>query len=94
MPKLNPDTRQEVTAYLNENDASKEERSEVWQWVNRGMDIYDNPWFYVWSGGFPMDLISALRFDRELNEWYDSMTPEEREAEFSRHGDTLNGEDM
>ena len=89
MSRLDPDTRQEVTAYLKENNATKEERREVWQWVHREVDIYGNPWLYAWSGGFPMDLISALRFDRKLNEWYDSLTPEEREAEFERHDNLL-----
>ena len=41
-----------------------------------------------------MDLISALRFDRELREWYDSWTPEEREAEFGTHDDFLICEEL
>ena len=89
MSKLDPDTRHEVMAYLNENNATKEERRDVWQWVHHGANIYDNPWLYAWSGGFPMDLISALRFDKELKEWYDSLTLEEREAEFGSHDDLL-----
>ena len=94
MPKLDPDTRQEVTAYLKENNATKEERCEVWQWVHHGLDIYGNPWLYAWSGGFPMDLISALRFDKELKEWYDSLSPEERETVFVRRDGPLNDEDL
>ena len=94
MPKLDPNTRQEVMAYLKENSATKEERREVWQWVHHGADIYGNPWLYAWEGGFTMDLISALRFDRELREWYDSMTPEEREAEFGTHDDLLICEEL
>ena len=94
MPKLDPDTRHEVMTYLKENNATKQERREVWQWVHRGVDIHDNPWLYAWSGGFPMDLISALRFDQELGEWYNTVTPDEREAEFDRHDDSLIGEDL
>ena len=94
MPKLDPDTRQEVMTYLKKNNATKQERREVWQWVHRGVDIHDNPWLYAWSGGFPMDLISALRFDQELEEWYNTMTPDEREAEFDRHDDSLIGEGL
>ena len=26
-----------------------------------------------------MDLVAALRFDRDLQEWFDSLTPEEQE---------------
>ena len=94
MSKLDPDTRREVMAYLNESNAAKEERRDVWQWVHHGADIDDNPWLYAWSGGFPMDLISALRFDKELKEWYDSLSPEERETEFVRRDDPLNDEDL
>ena len=94
MPKLDPDIQREVMAYLKENNASKQERREVWQWVHHGADVHDNPWLYAWSGGFPMDLISALRFDRELREWYITMTPEERETEFGRHDDSLIDEDL
>ena len=94
MPKLDPDIQREVMAYLKEHNASKQERREVWQWVHHGADVYANPWLYAWSGGFPMDLISALRFDRELREWYITMTPEERETEFARHDDSLIDEDL
>ena len=94
MLKLDPDTRREVMAYLKENNATKEERREVWQWVHRGVDVYDNPWLYAWSGGFPMDLLSALRFDLELRQWYNSLTPEERETELGRHDDPLICEDL
>ena len=94
MPKLNPEVRREVMDYLEENDATKEERREVWQWVHRGVDIYSNPWLYAWSGGFPMDLISAMRFDRELNEWYDSLTPEERKAKFGSCNTPLSNDDL
>ena len=41
-----------------------------------------------------MDLISVLRFDRELREWYNSMPPKEREAEFGGHGDPLIDEEL
>ena len=47
MPKLDREVRREVTQYLEENAATQEERREVWQWVHRGVNIYDNPWLYV-----------------------------------------------
>ena len=74
MPKLDAETRREVMEYLQENNASTEERRTVWQWVHLGRNIYDNPWYYAFAGGVPMDLISALRFDKELYEWYVSLT--------------------
>ena len=94
MPKLDTETRREVMEYLRENNASHEERREVSQWVYLGTDIYDNPWYYAFAGGMPMDLLSALRFDRELDEWYASLTPEEREAEFGNHGDPITDDEL
>ena len=94
MPKLDAETRREVMKYLRENNASTEERQTVWQWVHLGRDIYDNPWYYAFAGGVPMDLISALRFDKELNEWYASLTQEEREAEFGDHGEPITDDEL
>ena len=36
-----------------------------------------------------MDLVSALRFDQDLQDWYESMTAAEREEMFSSHGPTM-----
>ena len=94
MPKLDRQVRHEVTEYLEENAAAKEERREVWQWVHRGVDIHDNPWLYAWSGGVPMDLLSALRFDKDLSEWYDSLPSEERKAEFGTHSTHLSDDEL
>lgn len=55
--------------------------------VHEGYDYLSNPWFYAFDGGVLMDLVAALRFDRDLQEWYDSMTPEEREETFGPHDD-------
>ena len=41
-----------------------------------------------------MDLISALRFDKELNEWYASLTQEEREAEFGDHCEPITDDEL
>ena len=56
MPKLDMKTRREVMEYLRENNASPEEKRTVWQWVLLGRDIYDNPWYYAFAGGVPMEL--------------------------------------
>ena len=93
MPKIDSRLRREVQEYLRENGATKEERATVWQMVHEGYDYLSNPWFYAFDGGILMDLIAALRFDRDLQEWYDSMTPEEREETFGSHNDPL-GEDL
>ncbi len=94
MSNLDAEARQEVMEYLRENNASPEECRAVWQWVHLGTDIYDNPWYYVFAGGVPMDLISALRFDKELDEWYASLTPEEKDAEFGDHGEPITDDEL
>jgi len=40
------------------------------------------------------DLISALRFDKELDEWHDSLTPDEREAEYADHGEPITDDEL
>ena len=89
MPKLDSHLRREVQEYLKETGATKEERTTVWQMVHEGYDYLSNPWLYAFDGGILMDLIAALRFDKDLQEWYDSMTPEEREETFGSHNEPL-----
>ena len=89
MPKLDSHLRREVQEYLKETGATKEERATVWQMVHEGYDYLSNPWLYAFDGGILMDLVAALRFDRDLQEWYDSMTPEEREEAFGSHNEPL-----
>ena len=78
MPKLDSELRLEVQEYLAEMNATKAERDDVWYWVHHGADIYDNPWFYYNDAGWPADLVTALRMDRDLREEYEAMTEEER----------------
>ena len=68
MPKLDSELRLEVQEYLAEMNATKAERNDVWYWVHHGVDIYDNPWFYYNDAGWPADLVTALRMDRDLRE--------------------------
>ena len=89
MPKLDSHLRREVQEYLKETGATKEERATVWQMVHEGYDYLSNPWLYAFDGGILMDLIAALRFDKDLQEWYDSMTPEERDETFGSHNEPL-----
>ena len=82
MTTLDATLHSEVRDYLNETCATKAERATVWQMVHEGFDHLSNPWGYAFEGGILMDLVAALRFDDDLQKWYDSMTPEERAAEF------------
>ena len=87
MPKLDSHLRREVQDYLKESGATKEERATVWQMVHEGYDYLSNPWFYAFDGGILMDLVAALRFDRDLQEWYDSMTSKEQKEIFGPRDD-------
>jgi len=87
MPKLDSHLRREVQDYLKESGATKKERATVWQMVHEGYDYLSNPWFYAFDGGILMDLVAALRFDRDLQEWYDSMTPKEQKEIFGPRDD-------
>lgn len=82
MPKLDPKLRREVQAYLDEMNATKAERAYVWRWVHSGHDFLSNSWYYAFEGGILMDIVSALRFDDELTEWVQAMSPEEFEEQF------------
>ncbi len=83
MPKLDPELHREVQDYLAEMNADKAERDDVWYWVHHGVDIYDNPWFYYNDAGWPADLITAIRMDRDRREEHEVMSEEER-LELSR----------
>lgn len=82
MPKLNPELQGEVQAYLDEMNATKTERAYVWRRVHNGHDFLSNGWYYAFEGGILMDIVSALRFDSELTEWVQDMSPEEFEEQF------------
>ena len=89
MPKLDPELRREVQVYLDEMHATKTERAYVWRWVHDGRDFLSNGWYCAFEGGILMDIVSALRFDAELTEWVQSMSPDEFEEQFGKKN--LNG---
>ena len=89
MPKLDPELRREVQAYLDEMNATKTERAYVWRRVHDGRDFLSNGWYYAFEGGILMDIVSALRFDAELTEWVQSTSPDEFEEQFGEKD--LNG---
>ena len=58
--------RQEVLAYLEQQQASMEEQRQAWNWVRQGKSLFDNPWLLYDESGWPMDFISAMRMIYEL----------------------------
>lgn len=77
---------QEVRAFLQEQlkeyetntPMSKEERRELHEWVAKGRSPYDNGDYICGAGGYPLDFISALRAEKELQDWFDSLSEEEK----------------
>ena len=63
---------------------SKEECRELHEWVAKGRSSYDNSNYICGAGGYPLDFISALRAEKELQDWFDSLSEEEKEAEKDR----------
>lgn len=53
-------------------DASPDEISDLKNWVKEGNDPYDNPFMACNESGFPMDFISAIRFEKERFEDFSS----------------------
>lgn len=60
---------------------NKEERKALHDWVANGRSPYDNGDYICGDNGFPLDFISALRAEKELRDWFDSLSEEEKEAE-------------
>lgn len=42
------------------------ERNEVNKWVSNGNSIYTNPWYWYYENGNEMNVLDALRFEKEL----------------------------
>lgn len=54
---------------------------ELHEWVAKGRSPYDNGDYICGAGGYPLDFISALRAEKELQGWFDSLSEAEKEAE-------------
>jgi len=67
-PELREALLEQLKEYKKEMKMSRSELSELNKWVSEGHSPYENGDFYYFEGGYPMDFVSALRFDRELIE--------------------------
>ena len=72
---------EQLKEYEANTPMSKEERKELHDWVAKGRSPYDNGDYICGAGGYPLDFISALRAEKELRDWFDSLSEEEKEAE-------------
>ena len=75
--------REQLKEYELHTKMTQKERQELHAWVARGRSPYDNGDYLCDSCGYPLDFISALRSNAELQEWFDSLTAEEKEAEIN-----------
>jgi len=59
--------REMVDAYLNKiGDATKQEQSDLREWVAAGNSPFDNPYMISGENGWPLDFISAIRIDEDM----------------------------
>ena len=77
--------QEQLKEYEAHTQMTKEERKALHDWVASGRSPYDNGDYLCGDGGYPLDFISALRANKELQEWYDSLSEDEKQAEKSGH---------
>ena len=73
---------QQLKEYEQTTRMTREERSLLHEWVAAGHSPYENG-DYIYGAGGPVDFISALHILEEMNEWFDSLSDEEKQAELS-----------
>lgn len=70
---------EQLRQYEKEMRMTSEERKELHKWVASGRSPYDNGDYICSDSGYPLDFVSALRFEAEQMEWYQSLSEEEKE---------------
>ena len=55
-------------------------RKELHKWVASGRSPYDNGDYIYGENGWPMDFVSAMRFEADQMEWFASLSEEEKQA--------------
>lgn len=73
---------EQLKAYEANTPMNKEEHKVLHDWVANGRSPYDNGDYIYEDNRFPLDFISALRAEKELWDWFDSLLEEEKEAEW------------
>lgn len=70
---------EQLRQYEKEMRMNADERKALHKWVASGRSPYDNGDYICSDGGYPLDFVSALRFEKEQMEWYQSLSEEEKE---------------
>ena len=71
---------EQLKKYEKEMAMTSEERKELHKWVASGRSPYDNGDYIYGENGWPMDFVSALRFEADQMEWFASLSEEEKQA--------------
>lgn len=71
----------QLEEYEREITMSFEERKVLHRWVASGRSPYDNGDYICGSGGYPLDFISALHSQQELEGWFEGLSEEEKQDE-------------
>lgn len=71
--------KEQLRQYKQEMTLTKEELRELERWVARGRSPYDNGNYIYGENGWPMDFVSAMRAENEMQEWFNGLSEEKRE---------------
>jgi len=71
--------REMLKKYEKETAMTEDERNDLHEWVSSGRSPYENGHLTCGENGWPLDFVSAERFEKELMEWGQSMSEEEKQ---------------
>ena len=75
---------EQLKKYEEEMAMTSEERKELHKWVASGRSPYDNGDYIYGENGWPVDFVSAMRFEAEQLEWFASLSEEEQQELLGR----------
>ena len=70
---------EQLRKYEKEMEMTPNERRALHKWVAAGNSPYDNGDYIYGENGWPMDFVSALRFEEEQLEWFRSLSEGEQQ---------------
>jgi len=74
---------QQLKEYEQTTKMSKEERRLLHEWVGAGHSPYENG-DYIYGAGGPVDFISDRHTIQEMDEWFNGLSDDEKEAVLSK----------
>ena len=72
--------KEQLKEYESAITMTKAERRQLHEWVASGRSPYDNGSYLSDCTGSPMGFVSALRFEKDLLEWFEDLSEEEKTA--------------